>query len=216
MRWSVGIEAEGDRVLSREEVVELADAVAASSGIATGIGTNRYGAQLVVQAGSRDDAIGKATEQFTAAAARAGLPQAPIVRVEAISEDQDTAGESVAAVFAIAYRPDPETKPGRYAVIYVGHSDDLAAERFPFQHPRAHCWVRRAGSKWKVFICTYEVPGGGRPHREQIARELTAIYRPSCNTQQYDQAWKEHWIGEYTAPTTGPVARRGPGQSPSR
>ena len=29
MRWSVGIEAEGDRVLSREEVVELADAVAA-------------------------------------------------------------------------------------------------------------------------------------------------------------------------------------------
>lgn len=89
MRWSVGIEAEGDRVLSREEVVELADAVAANSGIATGIGTRRYGAQLVVQAGSRDDAIEQATAQFTAAAARAGLPQAPIVRVEAISEDED-------------------------------------------------------------------------------------------------------------------------------
>ena len=89
MRWSVGIEAEGDRVLSREEVVELADAVAASSGIATGIGTRRYGAQLVVQAGSRDDAIEQATAQFTAAAAQAGLPQAPIVRVEAISEDED-------------------------------------------------------------------------------------------------------------------------------
>ena len=39
MRWSVGIEVEGDRVLSREEVVELADAVAATDGIATGIGT---------------------------------------------------------------------------------------------------------------------------------------------------------------------------------
>ena len=89
MQWSVGIEAEGDRVLSREEVVELADAVAASSGIATGIGTKRYGAQLVVQAGSRDDAIAQATAQFTAAAARAGLPQAPIVRVEAISEEED-------------------------------------------------------------------------------------------------------------------------------
>ena len=89
MRWSVGIEAEGDRVLSREEVVELADAVAVNSGIATGIGTKRYGAQLVVQAGSRDDAIEEATAQFTAAAARAGLPQAPIVRVEAISEDED-------------------------------------------------------------------------------------------------------------------------------
>ena len=58
MRWSVGIEAEGDRVLTREEVVELADAVAANDGIATGIGTNRYGAQLIVEADSREDAIG--------------------------------------------------------------------------------------------------------------------------------------------------------------
>ena len=48
MRWSVGIEAQGEHVLSREEVVELADAVAACSGIATGIGTDRYGAQLGV------------------------------------------------------------------------------------------------------------------------------------------------------------------------
>jgi hypothetical protein len=44
VRWSVGIEAEGDRVLTREQVVELADAVAASGGIATGIGTSLYGA----------------------------------------------------------------------------------------------------------------------------------------------------------------------------
>jgi len=89
VRWSVGIEAEGDRVLSREEVVELADAVAASAGIATGIGTNRYGAQLVVQAASRDEAIEKATEVFAQAVAEAGLPAGPIVRTEAISEDED-------------------------------------------------------------------------------------------------------------------------------
>jgi hypothetical protein len=89
VRWSVGIEAEGDRVLSREEVVELADAVAASNGIATGVGTNRYGAQLVVVAGTRDEAIERATEEFAAAAAKAGLPASPIVRVEAIGEDED-------------------------------------------------------------------------------------------------------------------------------
>jgi len=87
-RWSVGIEAKGDRVLTREEVVELADAVAACAGIATGIGTNRYGAQLVVQAAGRDEAIELATIQFVQAAARAGLPAAPIVRVEAVSEDE--------------------------------------------------------------------------------------------------------------------------------
>jgi hypothetical protein len=89
VRWSVGIEAEGDRVLSREEIVELADAVAASSGIATGIGTSRYGAQLLIQAGSREEAIEVATAEFTRAAAAAGLPPAPVVRAEAISEDED-------------------------------------------------------------------------------------------------------------------------------
>ena len=92
MRWSVGIEAEGDRVLSREEVVELADAVAVNGGIATGIGTNRYGAQLIVEAGSRDEAIAKASEEFTRAAAKAGLPPAPVVRTEAISEEEETLG----------------------------------------------------------------------------------------------------------------------------
>ena len=89
MRWSVGVEAEGDRVLSREEVVELADAVAVHDGIATGIGTNRYGAQLIVEADSREEAIAKASLEFTRAAARAGLPAAPVVRTEAISEDED-------------------------------------------------------------------------------------------------------------------------------
>ena len=89
MRWSVGIEAQGDRILSREEIVELADAVAACDGIATGIGTDRYGAQLVVDAVSREEAIGMATEVFTAAAAAAGLPAGPVVRTEVISEDED-------------------------------------------------------------------------------------------------------------------------------
>ncbi|HTW02980.1 MAG TPA: hypothetical protein VMF87_21930 [Streptosporangiaceae bacterium] len=89
MRWSVGLEAEGGRVLSREEVVELADAVAACNGIATGIGTTRYGARLVVDAVTREEAIAKATEVFAAAASAAGLPAAPVVRSEAISEDED-------------------------------------------------------------------------------------------------------------------------------
>jgi hypothetical protein len=40
-----------------------------------------------------------------------------------------------------------------------------------------------------------EVPGGTPAHREQISRELTAIYQPGCNAQQYDQAWREEWIG---------------------
>ena len=89
VRWSVGIQAEADRTLSREEVVELADAVAAYDGIATGIGSSRYGAQLVVRADSREEAIEKATARFTSAVEQARLPDGPIVRTEAISEEED-------------------------------------------------------------------------------------------------------------------------------
>jgi hypothetical protein len=114
------------------------------------------------------------------------------------------------AVYVIMYKPDPSTKPEQYAVIYVGHGDDLSTERFPFRHPRAACWTKRAGDKWKIYIATYEAPGGSRAHREQITRELIATYRPGCNDQQYDLAWKDEWIGDYTAPTTHSVTRRGP------
>ena len=77
MRWSVGLEAESDRVFSREEIVALADAVAASQGVATGIGTTRYGAQLVVEAGSREEAIARATEAFRAAVSAGRPPHLP-------------------------------------------------------------------------------------------------------------------------------------------
>ncbi|MGH8827901.1 MAG: hypothetical protein ACRDVZ_09980 [Jiangellaceae bacterium] len=109
------------------------------------------------------------------------------------------------AVYAVMYKPDAEAKPDRYAVMYVGHSEDLSAERFPFNHPRAACWVERAGGRFQVFIATYEVPGGLPSHREQIAHELAAVYHPSCNEQQYERSWKAEWIGEYNAPTAGPL-----------
>jgi hypothetical protein len=91
IRWSVGIEVQGDRIMKREEVVELADAVAPLNGIATGIGTNRYGAQIVVFADTREDAIKRGKEHFAHAVQKAGLPVYPIVRVETVSEDEDEA-----------------------------------------------------------------------------------------------------------------------------
>ena len=48
-------------------------------------------------------------------------------------------------------------------------------------------------------------PGGLWSHREQITRELIAVYKPGCNPEQYNQAWKDEWIGSYIAPTTGPL-----------
>jgi hypothetical protein len=96
-------------------------------------------------------------------------------------------------VYAILYRPDPESQ--RYAVAYVGHADDLAAEGFPFHHRRAACWTARAGSKWKVHVAFLEVPGGTRGHREAIAAELMSRYRPSCNEERFDPAVRAEWVG---------------------
>jgi hypothetical protein len=86
------LEAEGDRVMTREEIVELADAVASHSGIASGIGTTRYGAQLSVEAGSREDAVRQGSAEFVRAAAQAGLPPWPIADIGVIGEDDDAPG----------------------------------------------------------------------------------------------------------------------------
>jgi hypothetical protein len=103
------------------------------------------------------------------------------------------------------YRPHPEKTAPEFAVIYVDHSDDLSLEPPSFKHPRAACWTRRAGDRFNLHVCTYEVPGGMRSHREQIAHELIAVYKPGCNVEKFDHAWNDEWIGAYEAPTTGPL-----------
>jgi hypothetical protein len=85
----VVVEARGDRVVTQDEVVELADAVAGCGGVASGIGTSTYAAQIVVEADSRDAAEERATTEFTAAASRAGLPAWTVSVVDLVSEDDD-------------------------------------------------------------------------------------------------------------------------------
>lgn len=89
MLWSVTLEAAGDREVTREEVVELADGVAKANGVASGLGAMSYGAQVYVEAPDRDEAITVGTDIFRRAADGAGLPPWPLSRVEAISEDED-------------------------------------------------------------------------------------------------------------------------------
>ncbi len=93
MRWSVSLRAGGDRVLSREEIVALADAVAPMGGIASGMGTTTYGAQLVVDAGSAEEAVKLAVPAFEEAAALANLPAWPLMDVNVLSEDEELSGE---------------------------------------------------------------------------------------------------------------------------
>jgi len=89
VKWSVSIVAEGDREVSREEIVELADAVAEFGGIASGIGAEHYGAQLLIEADDRETAIKGATAVFVRAAETAGLPPWPVTEASALSEDDE-------------------------------------------------------------------------------------------------------------------------------
>ncbi len=86
-KWSVSIQAEGDRIVELDEIVALADAVASLGGIASGIGSMAYGAQIVVEAATADAAVDTAIPAFTAAVERADLPAWPVTRAEVIGED---------------------------------------------------------------------------------------------------------------------------------
>lgn len=85
----MSIQAEGDREVTLEEVVDLADAVATLEGIASGYGTMGYGAQIVVEADISDIAAEIALEKFVQAVAKTSLPEWPITRVETVAEDDD-------------------------------------------------------------------------------------------------------------------------------
>ena len=89
MRSSVSIHAAGDREVTLEEVVDLADAVAKLDGIASGYGTMRYGAPIVVEADISDIAAEIALEKFAQAVAKTSLPEWPITNVETLAEDDD-------------------------------------------------------------------------------------------------------------------------------
>jgi len=89
MKFSVSIFAEGDREITLEEVVELADAVAIHSGLATGAGTTGYGAQIIIEAPSSDIAVDAALVIFNEAVKTDNLPAFEIIKAETMSEDQD-------------------------------------------------------------------------------------------------------------------------------
>jgi len=89
MQWSVGIEVTGDEVMSPDRICDLAEAVASASGIASGIGQPWYGVRVLVEAADRDEAVARATEILRSAARTAALPEWPVSRVEAVSENEE-------------------------------------------------------------------------------------------------------------------------------
>jgi hypothetical protein len=123
----------------------------------------------------------------------------------------------IAAVYAIMCLNDPENKPHEFSIIYVDQSDDLRSVGFPFKHPRSPKWIARAGNKYNLHICWYEILGGTARHREQVVGELLAVYQPSCNDEVFEQVWNDEWIGEYSNAFTDPLqTSRDPNNRPAQ
>jgi hypothetical protein len=91
MKFSVSLVAHGDREMTLEEIVELADAVAPLGGIASGMGTTSYGAQIMVEADNSADAVLEGQKLFAAAVAKTTLPQWEVTDADTMSEDEDFA-----------------------------------------------------------------------------------------------------------------------------
>jgi len=115
----------------------------------------------------------------------------------------------VAAVYAIVRKLD--SGRDRYAVIYVDQSGDLPGAGFPFRHPRAGCWIARAGSRWNLYACWYEIPGDSAAQRAEIVRQLMAVYQPRCNAAAYEHAWEPAWLSR---PVLGGPASPGAEHAP--
>jgi len=91
MKFSVSLVAHGDREMTLEEIVELADAVAPLSGIASGMGTTSYGAQIMVESDNSADAVLEGRKLFEAAVEKTSLPKWEVTDADTMSEDEDFA-----------------------------------------------------------------------------------------------------------------------------
>jgi len=89
VQWSVVLEAAGDREVTLEEVVELADAVARHGGVASGFGTASYAARIIVEAGTREQAGELGVATLAEAARAAGLPAWPVTVLDVASPDDE-------------------------------------------------------------------------------------------------------------------------------
>ena len=89
MQYSVSLVCEGDREVTLDEIVELADAVAGLNGIASGMGTMSYGVQIMVDAENSADAVEEGRKLFESAIRQTNLPFWPVTNAHAMSEDDD-------------------------------------------------------------------------------------------------------------------------------
>ena len=234
MQWSVTLQARGDRELTHDEIVELADAVAARERRRLRHrhdGLRRAAARRGRR--RRRRAIELGSRLFTAAAARAGLPPWPISAVDAVSEVED--GRAARDPPRLARRlsvrgaagagrldgagdpggvrgPLPSPSPtNRVVRRHLRRPQRRPLDRgLPVPPPRGVVLGRAGRQQVEASSsATYEVPGGMAAHRELIVRELCAIYHPAATSSSSTTRGRTTGSASTTRPPPAPLTPAG-------
>ena len=222
--------AEGDREVTREEVVELADAVAASGGIASGIGTSRL-RRAAGRRGRGPGGRGRAGHGRV----RPGRGRGPACRrgrsprAAAISEDEDDGRARMIRLGSLAGYPfeGPRVLGGWTAAgqargvrdhVQAGAGGQARDVRGDLRRPRrATCRPsssrsttrgRSAGSSGpaaggRSTSARTRCPAGCRRTGSRSPTSSARSTSPSCNDAAVRPSWKDEWIGGTTSSSPG-------------
>ena len=233
MSWSVSLVAEGDRVMTSEEIVELADAVAAQRRDRVG---HRHDDATARSSSSRR-ATQRRGRRGRDGRVRRGRRSAPACRLAGRARRDRSARTTtstrstndparlarrlpVRGPRVLAGWTPPARRRGLRDRVQARARDRRPTVRGHLRRPRRRpldraasrstTRGRRAGSVGPATAGS----STSAPTRCRAACARTASRSPrssprsttrAATREQYDQAWKDEWIGEYTAPTTGPL-----------
>ncbi len=85
-------------------------------------------------------------------------------------------------LYAIMIKPDPNTKPDTYTLIYIGETSNFE-NRLTGSHHRYDCWKRQAGSEDKIFYGLHIMDSSTEQQRLNLETSLIQQYDPICNKQ---------------------------------
>jgi hypothetical protein len=87
---------------------------------------------------------------------------------------------SVAAVYAVTFKGDPE-KPKAHTILYVGHAKDLQQEMPEQTRQVRDAWEEGGHDVRDLNVFVHVMPGSGNGERAAVMEQLVSEYRPRCN-----------------------------------
>ncbi len=81
-----------------------------------------------------------------------------------------------AALYAIQYQKDPESKPDTFTLIYIGESGNLSERGFWKNHHKYDCFMKYAREESNLYISIFAMPGSREEDRKNKEQEVLSHY----------------------------------------